>query len=55
MIGIFVQGLYKEGLTPIDVVALRVLGSALVLFPFLALCKWHLLKIRLRDLPFFAS
>lgn len=55
MIGLFVQGLYKEGFTPIDVVALRVCGSALVLFPFLAICKRNLLKIQLRDLFFFAG
>ncbi|WP_245629808.1 DMT family transporter [Domibacillus robiginosus] len=49
MIGLFVQGLYGTGFSPIDVVALRTLGSALVLFVFLLVFKRHLLRIRLRD------
>lgn len=55
IIGLFVQGLYQFGFTPIDVVAVRAGGSALVLFVFLALFKRHLLVIQLRDLPFFAG
>lgn len=54
-IGLFVQGLYTYGFSPIDVVALRVLGSALVLFLFLLLFKRNLLHIQPRDLFFFAG
>ncbi|OLN24052.1 EamA family transporter [Domibacillus antri] len=54
-IGLFVQGLYTYAFTPIDVVAFRVLGSSLVLFPVMALFRRDWLRVDVRDLPFFAG
>ncbi|OMP65817.1 EamA family transporter [Domibacillus epiphyticus] len=55
VIGLFVQGLYTYGFTPIDVVALRVLGAALILFPVFAVFQRKWLMVNVRDLPYFAG
>jgi drug/metabolite transporter (DMT)-like permease len=54
-IGLFVQRLYTYGFTPIDVVAYRVLGSMIVLFSFMAIFRRDWLRVKLRDVPFFAG
>ncbi|WP_017727605.1 DMT family transporter [Halalkalibacterium ligniniphilum] len=52
-IGLFVKKLYEHGLTPWEVVAIRVILSALILLLFIFLTNRTYLKIRLKDLPFF--
>lgn len=49
-IGIFVRTLTKQGLSSMDIVSLRAIVTAVVLFICLLIFKPSLLKVRLRDL-----
>lgn len=51
--GLFVQNMYRYNIEPDQVVALRMAGSALILFLAVALVRPYLLKIRWYDLPHF--
>nr|WP_239587130.1 EamA family transporter [Bacillus ectoiniformans] len=53
VIGVFVNYLYKWSFTPWQVVGIRVFVSALILFSFLLIFRPQLLKVRLRDIPYF--
>ncbi|MGY4688313.1 DMT family transporter [Salibacterium sp. K-3] len=52
-LGLFVQALYAAGFTPWQTVAIRAVFSAILIVGYLALRHPHLLKIHIRDLPFF--
>lgn len=51
--GLFVQNLYTYGFTPWEVVGIRLIFSAVILFIFLFITKRSLLFISFRDIPFF--
>jgi drug/metabolite transporter (DMT)-like permease len=51
--GLFVQNMYRYNIEPDQVVALRMAGSALILFLAVALVRPYLLKVRWYDLPHF--
>lgn len=51
--GLFVQNMYRYNIEPDQVVALRMAGSALILFLAVALIQPYLLKVRWYDLPHF--
>ncbi|WP_280770033.1 DMT family transporter [Salipaludibacillus daqingensis] len=51
--GLFVQNLYTYGFTPWEVVGIRLIFSTVLLFLFLFVLKRSLLKIQLKDIPFF--
>jgi drug/metabolite transporter (DMT)-like permease len=51
--GLFVQNLYGYGFTPWEVVGIRLIFSAVLIFTYLLLSNRSLLVIRLRDVPFF--
>lgn len=51
--GFFVQNLYTYGFTPWEVVGIRLTFSTIILFTFLLLINRPLLKIKLKDIPFF--
>ncbi|MFZ4454127.1 DMT family transporter [Salibacterium aidingense] len=53
LIGLFVQALYHAGFTPWQTVAVRAVFSALLIVGFLAVRRPHLLKINIKDLPYF--
>lgn len=50
VMGIFVRQLVKAGLTPVDIAALRAVGTLLVLGTSLALADREAFKVRFRDL-----
>lgn len=52
-IGIFVQGLYDYGLTPLQVVTIRVLTAATIIVLFLLIKNPSLLKIKIKDFKYF--
>ncbi|SFE80058.1 DMT family transporter [Alteribacillus iranensis] len=51
--GFFVQYLYEFGLAPIEVVTIRMVLSAIVMFSIVGVVRPYLLKIHWRDLPYF--
>lgn len=51
--GLFVQNMYRYNIEPDQVVALRMAGSALILFLAVGLIRPYLLKVRWYDLPHF--
>jgi drug/metabolite transporter (DMT)-like permease len=53
MIAIFVQALYSYGFTPLQVVGIRVITSALMLILYVTLTNRSLLKIHLYDVKYF--
>lgn len=53
IISIFVQFLYASGFTPLQVVAIRAVSSALLLLGYIALTNRSLLKIQLGDIKYF--
>ncbi|SES33885.1 Threonine/homoserine efflux transporter RhtA [Salipaludibacillus aurantiacus] len=53
--GLFVQYLYVYGFTPWEVVGIRLTFSTVLIFTYLLLKKRALLKVRIKDLPFFAG
>lgn len=53
IISIFISGLGKSGFTSIDIVAIRCFLTAVILIVFALIKDKKLLKIKLRDLPFF--
>lgn len=55
MTGLFVQNLYTYGFSPWEVVGIRLIFSATMLFSCLAIVKPSLLKIRYQDLLFFVG
>ena len=55
IMSIFVEGMKKYGLAPMEVVAVRVWVSSAVLVPLLLVYKPSLLKIKLRDIWCFAG
>ncbi|MFD2707121.1 DMT family transporter [Salibacterium lacus] len=52
-LGLFVQALYAEGFTPWQTVAVRAIFSAGLITAYLAIRHPHLLKIHIKDLPYF--
>ncbi|MFT9488178.1 DMT family transporter [Tepidibacillus infernus] len=55
IIGIFVQGLYQFGLSPIEVVAIRVMMATMILLPYVYFTDRSLLKINLKDSFYFVG
>lgn len=53
IIGIFVRGFYELGFSPLQVVSLRVFSAALIMIGYLFFTRRELLKIRLKDSPYF--
>ncbi|RKL66819.1 EamA family transporter [Salipaludibacillus neizhouensis] len=53
--GLFVQNLYTFEFTPWEVVGIRLIFSAIIIFFFLFFTKRSLLYIQFRDLPFFVG
>ncbi|MFD2705985.1 DMT family transporter [Salibacterium lacus] len=51
--GLFVQRLYMFGFSPIHVVTIRMVLSMVILFSIVGIIRPYLLKIHLRDLPYF--
>lgn len=51
--GLFVQNLYTYDFTPWEVVGIRLIFSTILLFVFLLLINRSLLKIHVKDIPFF--
>lgn len=49
IIGLFVQKLYEFGFTPFEIVTIRVVSAALILFIFVLMKDRSLLKIRWLD------
>ncbi|WP_339060370.1 EamA family transporter [Tepidibacillus marianensis] len=55
LIGFFVQGLYQVGFTPIEVVAVRVMVTAVLLFVYVLFKDRSLLKINWKDSFYFVG
>ncbi|MFB5661842.1 DMT family transporter [Alteribacillus sp. HJP-4] len=53
--GLFVQNLYVYGLSPLEVVTVRMTLSALLMFLIVGIVRPYLLKIFIRDLPHFVG
>ncbi|MFZ4452940.1 DMT family transporter [Salibacterium aidingense] len=51
--GLFVQNLYAFGFTPLEVVTIRMSLSMILMFGIIGFIRPYLLKIHLRDLPYF--
>lgn len=54
-IGVFVQGLYDYGLTPLHVVTVRVFFAAIIIVIFLLIKNPALLKIKIKDYKYFVG
>lgn len=54
-IGIFIRSLSAAGFTPMDIVFIRAMAASVILFAWLIISRRDLLRVRLRDLWFFAA
>ncbi len=53
--GLFVQNLYIFGLSPIQVVTVRMVLSTIIMFALVSIIRPYLLKIFIRDIPHFVG
>ncbi|MGY4691277.1 DMT family transporter [Salibacterium sp. K-3] len=51
--GLFVQNLYTFGFSPLEVVTIRMTLSMVIMFVLIGVIRPYLLKIHLRDIPYF--